>query len=60
VLRQSRRYRGGRRLHRYLAEFGFRYNNRIANSVDDRQRARNAVVGIVGKPLTYKLPDLNA
>lgn len=40
-------------LHRYLAEFEFRYNNRIANGVDDRQRAVNAVQGIVGKRLTY-------
>ena len=41
-------------LHRYLAEFEFRYNNRTANGVDDRQRAANAVAGITGKRLTYK------
>lgn len=40
-------------LHRYLAEYEFRYNNRVANGVDDRQRAKNAVVGIAGKRLTY-------
>ncbi len=40
-------------LHRYPAEFEFRYNNRIANGVDDRQRADNALMGIVGKRLTY-------
>ena len=27
-------------LHRYLAEFEFRYNTRIANGFDDRGRAR--------------------
>jgi transposase-like protein len=47
-------------LHRYLAEFEFRYNNRIANGVDDRQRAVNAVQGIVGKRLTYEGPRSNA
>jgi hypothetical protein len=26
-------------LHRYLAEFDFRYNNRVALGVDDQQRA---------------------
>ncbi|MCB2066369.1 MAG: IS1595 family transposase [Erythrobacter sp.] len=40
-------------LHRYLAEFEFRYNNRIANGVDDRARAVNAVKGIAGKRITY-------
>jgi transposase-like protein len=44
-------------LHRYLAEFEFRYNNRIANGVDDRQRAVIAVRGIAGKRLTYARPD---
>lgn len=44
-------------LHRYLAEFEFRYNNRVANGVDDRQRAVNAVQGIVGKRLTYQTSD---
>lgn len=47
-------------LHRYLAEFEFRYNNRTANGVDDRQRAVNAVQGIVGKRLTYEGPRANA
>lgn len=44
-------------LHRYLAEFEFRYNNRIANGVDDRSRAVEAVKGIAGKRLTYARPD---
>jgi len=41
-------------LHRYLAEFDFRYNNRIALGVDDKARATAALRGIVGKRLTYR------
>jgi transposase-like protein len=41
-------------LHRYLAEFDFRYNNRIALGVDDAARADSALKGIVGKRLTYR------
>jgi hypothetical protein len=44
-------------LHRYLAEFDFRYNNRSALGVDDVQRTMNAMVGIEGKRLTYRRPD---
>jgi hypothetical protein len=40
-------------LHRYLAEFDFRYSNRMALGVDDRARAVSAIKGIVGKRLTY-------
>jgi transposase-like protein len=41
-------------LHRYLAEFDFRYNNRIALGVNDLARADAALMGIVGKRLTYR------
>ena len=41
-------------LHRYLAEFDFRYSNRIALGVDDQDRAEKAVKGMVGKRLTYR------
>lgn len=41
-------------LHRYLAEFDFRYNNRIAQGVDDRARSDAALMGVVGKRLTYR------
>lgn len=51
---------GEQHLHRYLAEFEFRYNHRTANGVDDKQRARNAVAGIIGKRLTYARPDERA
>ncbi len=41
-------------LHRYLAEFDFRYNNRIALGVDDQNRAARALVAVKGKRLTYQ------
>ena len=44
-------------LHRYLAEFDFRYSNRAALGVDDYTRAEIAAKGIVGKRLTYRRPD---
>ena len=40
-------------LNRYLAEFDFRYNNRIRLGVDDVQRADRLLLGVVGKRLTY-------
>src|SRR5262245_362122 len=44
-------------LHRYLAEFDFRYNNRIALGVNDGERAALAMKGIEGKRLTYRPTD---
>ncbi len=41
-------------LHRYLAEFDFRYNNRTAAGVSDVERAAKALAGIDGKRLTYR------
>jgi transposase-like protein len=41
-------------LHRYLAEFDFRYSNRQRLGVDDGERAQRAIKGIVGKRLTYR------
>jgi transposase-like protein len=43
-------------LHRYLAEFDFRYSNRVRLGVDDVERTARAVKGIVGKRLTYATP----
>jgi hypothetical protein len=40
-------------LHRYLSEFDFRYNNRVALGVNDEARSERALQGIVGKRLTY-------
>ena len=45
-------------LHRYAAEFEFRYNNRVANGVDDSQRADIALQSIAGKRLTYRGADV--
>jgi transposase-like protein len=45
---------GQQHLHRYLAEFEFRYNTRVANGFDDRARACEGLKGIVGKRLTYQ------
>jgi hypothetical protein len=44
-------------LHRYLAEFDFRHNNRVALGVDDQDRANALAKGIVGKRLTYRRPN---
>ncbi|WP_424975562.1 IS1595 family transposase [Dinoroseobacter sp. S124A] len=41
-------------LHRYAAEFDFRYNNRAAKEISDTVRADIALTGIVGKRLTYQ------
>jgi transposase-like protein len=41
-------------LHRYLAEFDFRYSNREALGCNDEQRAARLLCGIVGKRLTYQ------
>ena len=43
-----------RRLHRYLSEFDFRYNNRIALGVDDEERATRMLQGVKGKCLKYR------
>lgn len=40
-------------LHRYLAEFDFRYNNRSAKGIEDAERTERALRGIAGKRLTY-------
>ena len=45
---------GEAHLHRYLAEFEFRYNYRVRNGYDDGARTVEAIKGIVGKRLTYE------
>lgn len=49
---------GEQHLHRYLAEFEFRYNNREKLGCNDQDRAGNALRGIIGKRLTYRRFDL--
>jgi hypothetical protein len=41
-------------LKRYLAEFDFRYNERMTLDVSDMERTTKAIKGIVGKRLTYR------
>ena len=43
-------------LHRYLAEFDFRYNNRSKLGVEDTERAAKAIMGAEGKRPTYRQP----
>ena len=47
-------HRGENHLHRYLAEFDFRHNNRKSLGINDAERAENLVKGIVGKRLMYQ------
>lgn len=47
-------------LHRYLAEFDFRYSNRVALGTNDEARAGKALSGIGGKRLTYRRIDKHA
>ena len=41
-------------LHRYLAEYDFRYNHRVKLGFNDGDRAALAVKGAAGKRLTYR------
>ncbi len=45
---------GKQHLHRYLAEFDFRYSNRVSMGIDDSDRAERLLEGVVGKRLTYQ------
>jgi hypothetical protein len=45
---------GDKHLHRYLAEFDFRYSNRAALGVNDVLRTLRAIKGAEGKRLTYR------
>jgi hypothetical protein len=41
-------------LHRYLAEFDFRYSYRIKTGYNEMARMDRALAGIIGKRLTYR------
>lgn len=43
-----------RHLHRYMAEFDFRYSERVALGVNDVERTDRALRGVVGKRLKYR------
>ncbi|MDE2459164.1 MAG: IS1595 family transposase [Rhodospirillales bacterium] len=45
---------GEQHLHRYLIEFDFRYNNRERLGADDIIRSEKALLGVIGKRLTYR------
>lgn len=47
---------GKNHLHRYLAEYDYRYNHRKGNGYSDEDRAEKALLGVVGKRLTYQRP----
>lgn len=40
-------------MHRYLAEFDFRYSTK---NISDRERSDQALTGAFGKRLTYRRP----
>ena len=41
-------------LHRYMTEFDFRHNSRVAMSVNDEMRTTRAIECVIGKRLTYQ------
>jgi ISXO2-like transposase domain len=47
-------------LHRYLAEFDFRYNNRCGIGIEDAERVRKIAAGVAGKRLMYCGADRTA
>jgi hypothetical protein len=47
-------------LHRYLAEFDFRYTHRQANGINDAARADQLLLGVVGRRLTYQRSCIGA
>jgi transposase-like protein len=47
---------GEKHLHRYLAEYDFRYNHRVALGVGDIDRTLAAIRGVAGKRLLYRQP----
>lgn len=46
-------------LHRYLAEYDFRYNHRIRLGWNDTGRTMAAIRNAEGKRLTYRKPDIS-
>jgi transposase-like protein len=48
---------GEKHLHRYLAEYDFRFNHRVKLGFNDTDRATIAVKQASGKRLTYRQPD---
>ena len=44
-------------LQRYVNEAAFKWNNRVANGIEDAERANNAIKGASGKRLMYRQPN---
>ena len=57
TLADSLPWRSDAHLARCLAEFDFRYSNRANLGVDDALCAEKAILGMVGKRLTYRRTD---
>jgi hypothetical protein len=55
-MRGTYQHCGEAHLHRYLAEFQFRYNHRSKLGIEDAERTAAAVKGAAGKRLTYRQP----
>jgi transposase-like protein len=55
-MRGNYQHCGEKHLHRYLAEFDFRYNHRVRLGFNDGDRAAIAVKSADGKRLTYRQP----
>jgi transposase-like protein len=53
-LRGTYQFCSEQHLHRYLAEFSFRYSNRAGLGINDGERTALALKGIEGKRLTYR------
>jgi hypothetical protein len=53
-MKKTHRHCDGKHLHRYLAEFHFRYNTRPATTTS--MRAEELAISIKGKRLTYRRP----
>ena len=53
-MRSTYQHCAEKHLHRYLAEFDFRYNRRVALGSSDLTRADAILTGVVGKRLTYE------
>jgi transposase-like protein len=56
-MRGTYQHCGEKHLHRYVAEFDFRYSNRAKLGINDEQRAAKIVKGAKGKRLFYRRPD---
>ena len=51
---------GRQHLHRYVADFEFRYNHRTANDWTDTERAAEILKAAEGRRLTYRRTDTRA